>query len=160
MAIEYVYFQGKCSWANHLVNADSEYNKWHVTLHFTPESLEKFRELKLKTHLRKDDDGYNAKLSRPCTKLIRGKMVSFAPPQIFDKDGKPFERTTHIGNGSDVTVKCELYKYSPPGSKNKENAIRLESVRVDNLVPYEPKRDYTATEAKAAEGLENHPPAF
>lgn len=153
--VDYVYFSGKCSWANHLLVPDGEYNKWHVTLHFTPESLEKFRELKLRTHLKKDDDGYYAKLSRPTQKLIRGKMVAFAPPQIFDRDGKPF--TGHVGNGSDVTVKCEAYKYTPPGGKERLNAIRLESMRVDNLIPYEPKRDYTDEQAKAAAGLTEQP---
>jgi hypothetical protein len=139
-----------------MIVADSEFNKWHVTLHFTPESLEKFRELKLKTHLKKDDDGYFAKLSRPVSKLMRGKIHAFTPPQIFDKAGAPMGKTP-IGNGSDVTVKCELYKYSPPGSKERLNAIRLESMRVDNLVPYEPKRDYTDEQAKAASGLADQP---
>ena len=154
--VDYVYFNGKCSWANHLVIADQEFNKWHVTLHFTPESLDKFRSLKLKTHLKKDDDGYFAKLSRPTQKLMRGKMVTFTPPKIFDKEGKPLENVS-IGNGSDVTVKCELYQYTPPGSKQKENAIRLESMRVDNLIPYEPNRDYTAEQSKAAAGLTDQP---
>lgn len=154
--VDYVYFQGKCSWANHLVVADTQFNKWHVTLHFTPESLEKFRSLKLKTHLKKDEDGYYAKLSRPTQKLIRGKMIAFNPPLIFDKENKPLVNT-QIGNGSDVTIKCELYQYTPPGSKTRENAIRLESMRVDNLVPYEPKRDYTEEQAKAAEGLADQP---
>ena len=155
--MEYVYFKGKGSWANHLVIADIEYNKWHVTLHFDQESLDKFRSLKLKTHLKKDDDGYFAKLSRPTQKLMRGKMTTFSPPLIFDNEGKPLEGKL-IGNGSDMTVKCELYQYSPPGSKGaKENAIRLVSVRVDNLIPYEPKRDHTEEQAKAAEGLLDQP---
>ena len=154
--VDYVYFKGKCSWANHLVVADSEFNKWHVTLHFTPESLEEFRALKLRTHLKKDDDGYFAKLSRPVNKMIKGKLIAFLPPKIFDKDGQPYTGT--IGNGSDVTVKCEVYKYTPPGGKERLNAIRMESMRIDNLVPYEPKRDYTPAEAKAADGLTDQPP--
>jgi hypothetical protein len=154
--VDYVYFSGKGSWFNHLINADLEFNKWHVTLHFNPESLDKFRELKLKTHLKKDDDGYYAKLSRPVTKLIRGKMVSFAPPKFFDKDGMPIDGKG-IGNGSDITVKCEVYKYTAPSAKEKQNAIRLESVRVDNLVPYVPNRDYTKEQAAGAEGLMEQP---
>ena len=157
MAKKFVYFKGKGSWFQHLFILDTEYNKWHVTLHFTPESLDEFRALKVKTHLKKDDDGYFSKLSRPASRVYGGKLTPFAPPQIFDKDGLPLKSGTNIGNGSDITVKCELYQYTPPGSKEKANAIRLESVRIDNLIPYEPKRDYTDEEAKAAEGLTDQP---
>lgn len=156
--MEYVYFKGKGSWFQHLFQLDDEFQKWHVTLHFIPESLDTFRGLKLKTHLKKDDDGYYAKLSRPSRKVTKGgKEIVFSPPKIFDKDGLPMDNGTRIGNGSDITVKCELYQYSPPGGKNKENAIRLESVRVDNLIPYNPDKDYTKEEAKAAEGLTSQP---
>ena len=156
--MDYVYFKGKGSWFQHLFQLDEEYSKWHVTLHFTPESLEEFRALKLKTHLKKDDDGYFSKLSRPSRKVLRsGKEIVFTPPKIFDKDGMPMINGSLIGNGSDITVKCELYQYTAPGGKEKANAIRLESVRIDNLIPYEPKKDYTKEEAKAADGLTSQP---
>ena len=158
MAKQYVYFKGKGAWFQHLFQLDSEYNKWQIQLHFTPESLDEFRALQVKTHLKKDEDGYFARLSRPGSKIMRGVLTPFSPPQIFDKDGKPITEGTHIGNGSDITVKCELYQYTPPGSKVRANAIRLESVRVDNLIPYEPNRDYTKEQADAAAGLTSQPP--
>lgn len=157
--VEYVYFKGKGSWFQHLFQIDSEYEpQWNVTLHFTPESLDAFRALKLKTHLKKNDDGYYAKLSRKVRKVTRaGKEIIWEAPKVFDKDGLPLTKETRIGNGSDITVKCEHYQYTPPGAKAKENAIRLESVRVDNLIPYEPNKDYTKEESKAAEGLTSQP---
>jgi hypothetical protein len=155
MAKKYVYFQGKAKWAR-LVQPDPKFQKWLLSLYFTPKSLDEFRELKLKTHLKKDDDGFFAKLSRPVSKLIKGQNVAFLPPRVFDKDGVPLEGIL-IGNGSDVTVKCELYQYTPPGAKVKENAIRMESIRVDNLVPYKPDRDLMKDDAKAAEGLSEQP---
>lgn len=159
MATKDVYFSGKCTYAK-LVHPDDMYNKWQLNLYFNDKSLEDFRALKLKTHLKKDDDGYFAKISCPVQKLIKGVMKPFQAPKVFDKEGKPMEGIL-IGNGSDVTVKCELYQYSPPGSKERANAIRLTSVRVDSLVPYEPKRDFTPEQAKAAEGLTDQPePVF
>jgi hypothetical protein len=157
LAKQYVYFKGKGSWFRHLFQLDDEFQKWHITLHFDGSSLEEFRNLHLKTHLKKDDDGYYAKLSRPRKKIMRGKEQIFDPPQVFDVEGRPMFDSNHIGNGSDITVKCELYQYSPPGSKVRANAIRLESVRIDNLVPYTPEKDYMPDQAKAAEGLMDQP---
>lgn len=157
MAKKYIYLKGKGSWFQHLFQLDAEYNKWNITLHFTPESLDEFRALQLKTHLKKDDDGYYAKLSRPASRVYGGKLTPFAPPLVFDKDGLPMKDSSLIGNGSDITVKCEVYQYTPPGGKAKANAIRMESVRIDNLIPYEPKRDYTDAQATAAEGLTDQP---
>lgn len=152
--VDFVYFQGKAKWAR-LVIPDPEFQKWSIDLYFDEKSLEEFKALKLKTHLKKDDDGYYARLSRPTQKMMRNQLQSFEPPKIFDKDMKPLEGVL-IGNGSDVTVKCEVYKYTPPGSKTRENAIRMASVRVDNLVPYE-KKDYDGQTARAASGLSDQP---
>lgn len=160
MAKNYVYFKGKGSWFQHLFILDDKFGdpKWSVKLHFTPESLEEFRGLKLKTHLKKDDDGYYATLSRRQRKVTRaGKEIIWEHPQVFDKDGIPMTSADRIGNGSDITVKCEVYQYRPQPSAPLENAIRLESVRIDNQVPYEPTRDYTPEQEKAAEGLRDQP---
>jgi hypothetical protein len=155
MAKEFVYLQGKCNYAK-FVTPDNKYQRWGLDLYFTEESLAKFKALKLKTHLKMSDDGFFAKISRPVSKLIRGELVAFLPPKIYDKEGMPMEGVL-IGNGSDVTVKCEVYRYTPPGSKIKENAIRLESVRVDNLIPYEPKKDFTKEDKEATAGLLEQP---
>jgi hypothetical protein len=160
--MDYVYFKGKGSWFQHLFQFDDKFGKWSIQIHLTPESLEEFKALKLKTHLKMDDDGWYTKLSRPREKLTRGgKRIVFDAPMVFDKDMMPIRKGTNIGNGSDITCKCEIYQYTPPGSKNKENAIRLAEVRIDNLIPYNPDKDYTPEEASAAEGLKDQPkPVF
>lgn len=158
--MNYVYFKGKGSWFRHLFQLDSEFGdaRWHIKLHFTPESLEEFRALKLRTHLKKDDEGYYATLSRRQRKITRnGKELIWEKPQVFDKDGIPVSPDTKIGNGSDITVKCEIYQFTAPNTGKKEQAIRMESVRIDNLVPYVPDRDYLPDEAKGAEGLKDQP---
>ena len=159
MSKENVYLKGKGSWFNHAIIMDEEYQKWHITLHLDQPSLEAFRALQVKTHLKKDDNGYFVRLSRPRKKIMRGKEVIFDAPKIFDKDGFEMSKEAcyKIGNGSDITVKLEKYSYKPPGSKVQANAIRLESIRIDNLIPYEPKRDYTEEQSQAAEGLMDQP---
>lgn len=162
----HVYFKGKGSWFRHLFQLDTMYaapddpGKWHLKLHPTQESLEEFKALKTKNRLMQDDDGYYINLNRPRKKTITlrtggKKEIIFDPPKVFDKDGHPLSEDARIGNGSDVTAKCELYSYSYMG--NRANAIRLESVRIDNLVPYEAKENYLPEEAKAAEGLMDQP---
>ncbi len=155
MAKNYVYFQGKGNYCKFVV-PDPKYNKWQCDLYFTQESLSAFKDLKLKNVIKRDDNGDYSRISRPQSKRMGAEDVAFLPPKIFDKDGNPLEGVL-IGNGSDLTLKCELYQYTPRGEKGRANAIRLESIRVDNLVPYVPKKDFTPDEAKAARGLEDQP---
>jgi hypothetical protein len=156
MAKEYVYLKGKGSWFQHFFNADSKFGdaKWHITLHPDEESLAKFKSLNLKNTIGKDDDGWYVRLSRPCRKVTRkGQELIWTAPVMFDKDGIPLDQSVRIGNGSDITVKCEVYQYSAPSAKEKSNAIRLESARIDQLVPFDGTKDYTKEENKQADGL-------
>lgn len=154
MAETDVYFQGKAKWAR-LVTPDPEYHKWSVTLYFNPKSLEEFKALKLRNIIKQDEDGFYSRLSREQSKQMGSVLVAFVPPQVFDKEGLPMDGVL-IGNGSDVTVKCKLRKYKDKRSGEMKNAIRMESVRVDSLVPYE-KKDFPPDVAKAAEGLIDQP---
>jgi hypothetical protein len=163
---DYVYFSGKGSWFHHLYHLDTMYagpddpGKWHITLHPDRQSLDLFQSLNLRNQVKSDIDGPSVKLSRPRKKVIRLKTgalkeIIFDPPKVFDNAGVPISEETKIGNGSDVTCKCELYGFNHQGRKGQ--AIRLESVRVDNLIPYNPPSDYLPDEAKAASGLMDHP---
>ena len=155
MTKEYVYLQGKAKWANRLARPDEKFNRWSVVLYPNAESLEKFKALGTKNVVKKDDDGYNITLSRPVNKMMRGKLIAFTPPEVIDKDKQPL--TAAIGNGSDVTVKIEAYSYTPP-TGGKAKAIRLESVRVDNLIPFEPDTDYPdPAQTEAVAGLKDQP---
>lgn len=138
------YVQGKAKWCR--IQTPGKYDTYYTYLYPTPESLEKIKGWKLKNHIKKDEDGYFVRFSRPVSKLIRGKVVGFAPPFMVDKHGNPM-RDVLIGNGSDITCKLELYSYKTPDGK-RENAVRLEGVRVDSLVPFEQKKDMEASEVE------------
>lgn len=158
---ESLILKGKCKWANRLFIPDIEYKKWSLVLYPDTDSLEKIRDLQaegMKNVLKKDEDGYHVAFSRPTEKVIRGKVVAFDPPTIVDFQEQPFAGP--IGNGSDVTVKLEVYQHSVPGTQKKAKAARVMSVRVDNLVPFEKEKDFTDTEKENVDGLDQHPVTF
>jgi hypothetical protein len=141
MATERVYLNGKSKFA-HLVQPDHMYNKWQILLYPDDASLKKIKELQsegIKNKLKKDEDGYNMTFSRPTFRDNKklGTTTPMAPPLILEKDGSPWERTTLVGNGSDVTIGLEVYEHQQPGTAKKAKAARLMSVRVENLVPYD-----------------------
>ena len=163
---KYVYFKGKGSWFRHIFQLDTAYagpgeaGKWHIKLHPDKESLDLFKSLQTRNRLSRDDDGDYFNISRPREKEITlkdgsHKKIVWDAPKVFDKDGHPLSDSARIGNGSDITVKAELYTYNYQGKRN--NAIRLDSVRIDNFIPYEAKENYLPDEAKSAEGLMDQP---
>lgn len=137
-------FQGKVSWVR-MVNLN-RYDKWSVTLHPNAESLERIRELQadgLKNVIKKDEDGYYIQFSRPPTiELRKGVKTGVTPPVITDKDGRPLEGVA-VGNGTDATVILEVYTHPVPNSEKRATAARLAGLRVENLVPFDIKSDYT-----------------
>jgi hypothetical protein len=50
-----------------------------------------------------------------------------------------------------------VYSYTQKFTKKPGRAIRLEAVRVDNLIPYEPKSDRTPEEMELTKGLDEQP---
>jgi len=156
---EYVYLQGKAKWAR--LTTPDPWGNWKLTLYLTPDSYNKFIELKnegVKNVVRKDEDGYHVILRRPTSKEIRGKVQGFAPPEVINPDGTPL-RDIMIGNGSDVTVKLEVYSHKTPGGGTAK-ASRLNSVRVDNLIPFELSRDFEedGDQERMVRGLPQAPP--
>jgi hypothetical protein len=152
MAKEFIYLKGKAKWAR-LQTPDPTYNKYNIVLYPDTESLEKIRELQaggIKNVVKKDDDGYNVNFSRPASKLMKGKVVGFTPPEVRNADNTPFDG--RIGNGSDVTLKIEVYGGKAPTGQS-YMAARLEAIRIDNLIPYQP----TEQEDFQAEGLDAQP---
>lgn len=156
---ETVYLKGKAKWASRLFVPDIEYKRWSVVLYPDAPSLEIIRDLQaqgVKNVLKKDDDGYYISLGRPTEKLMRGKVVAFAPPVIVDAADQPIPGG--IGNGSDITVKMEVYSHGTP-SGGKAKAMRLSGVRVDNLIKYE-KDSFTTEEQEQMAGLNEQPSSF
>ena len=67
---------------------------------------------------------------RPAEKLIKGEVVKFDPPKVWDAKNQPFDGI--IGNGSEATVKVMHY------DTVKGKGHRWEAIRVDKLVEYNP----------------------
>lgn len=159
-----VYIQGKAKWAK-LVTPDTKYNCWSVVVYPNDESYKLLLDLKadkgdtsgILNPIKKDDDGYNITLKRPIQKLMAGKVTSFSPPIVVEADGENPLRNALVGNGSDITCKVQVYNYNKPQG-GKGTAIRLESVRVDNLVPFEIKRDFDKDQQRQVAGVAEAPP--
>lgn len=155
------YVQGKLSWVR-VVKPDLTYNCWTVNLHPTAESLEKIREWQsqgLKNQIKKDDDGWYTKFRCNVSRERKdGTIWTFEPPKVVDKDGRPMDGSI-IGNGSDGTVKLEVYEHGTPGG-GKAIAARLVGLRVDNLIPFNPDEDYTEKEAADVKELREQKELF
>lgn len=153
---EFKFIQGKVSWFK--ATTTNRWNKYSVQIHPNPEGLEIVRDLQaqgLKNNLKKDEDGYFINFTRPASKEFKsGKIQTYTPPEVFDKDGIPFAGP--VGNGSDATLKIEVYEHETPGG-GRAKAARWVSARVDNLVPYEPDRDLTEDQKQSASGLKEQP---
>jgi len=153
---EHIYIQGKVKWFRPKV--PNKWNKWSVQIHPNADGLAILRDLQtegVKNQIKKDEDGYYTTFTRPVTKETRaGKIISFVPVEVFDSEGNKYDG--NVGNGSDVTLKLEVYTHPTPGG-NKAKAIRWVSARIDNLVPFESTRDLNSFEKEAHEGLKDQP---
>lgn len=165
MVARYEYLQGKAKWAK-LVTPDTKFgDAWKVQLYLNDASYQKMLKLKeegVLNNIYKDEDGYFVNLKRPTSILLKGnRPQALSPPEIMEADGKTPLRNALIGNGSDITVKLDVYKYRKATDRFGEPtgiAIRLRSVRVDNLVPFEMKRDFTTEQQRTVKGLDEQPP--
>ena len=128
MATETYFFKGKCKWAKVYPGQEKSQFGDRFSLDFYPEDQEAFKATGVQLHPKEDEDGVKYQLRREPQKLIRGELVNFGPPQVFDKANKPF--TDAIGNGSTVTVKIAVY------DTVKGKGHRLDAVRVEDLVVY------------------------
>lgn len=162
---EYVYLSGKCKWA-HLVRPkqwSDETPAWEITLWPDQESYNKIALLKeepaIRNVMKKDEDGYFMKFKR-VTELRKkdGRRIGLEPPFIVKSDGESPLTETLVGNGSDVTIKLEIYRHRGPAGPRDGRAARLVGVRVDHLIPFNTSRDLTDKEAKMQEGMVDQPP--
>lgn len=173
---EYFNFVGKAYWAK-VYQADEFRGavRWMIDLALQGEDeWEKFKISGIQKKVKEDaEKGKFVNFSRSTTKLMRGKLVYFAPPTIYDKDGMPIVRYVNeegnpvrsyddekakierigepvlIGNGSLVSVNVSVYPTAMgPGN-------RLESIRILDLVHYDkPKELQENQEEKGPEKTE------
>lgn len=162
MATKNVYVRGKLSWVR--PDKADKYGNYTATLHPDAESLEKIRDLcaqGVKNQIKKDEDGYCITFRRPTQKMMRGKVVGFTPVELLDGtkplDGGGFAplRDVAVGNGSDGVIKLQIYSYPTP-SGDKGLAARLESIRIDNLVPFR-REDFNPDEERQNKGIADIP---
>ena len=138
--------------------------KYKQTIYPDPESLETLRNLQkegLKNVEHRDEDGSYFNFNRPVHIMVGGKVVGLEPVEVLSSVGSPFADL--IGRGSDLTLKLEVYKHKVPGKRDAEGnpqmakAARLQSVRVDKLVPASVKQDFTEQQQHAVKGLMEQP---
>lgn len=158
----YEFVSGKMSWVR-LVKPDTAFEPaWTVTIHPDSESLEKIRDWQsegLKNVIKKDDDGYYTRFKCLVSRRRKdGTQWTFEPPKVVDKDGRPMDGSV-VGNGSDGTLKLEVYEYTAPGGAGKSIAARLVGVRVENLVPFNTDTDFKPGE-DTDKDLREQPPLF
>lgn len=138
MATETFYWTGKCKWAK-VYKPDPKYNNF--VMDFYPDNPEEIPNAGLGLEPKADEDGTFYRLRRPVEKLIKDELVQFGPPKVVLNTGQvdeagvpvvePFSKL--IGNGSRVTVKVDVFDVRA----GKGKGHRLNSVRVDEHVPYE-----------------------
>lgn len=166
---KFLFLKGKTKWFR--PHQPDQWNKWKHVLYPDPESLELIRELMtskegvqgIKNILKKDEDGYCLTISRDASKMIKGRVVGFTPPEVLDgsktlEDGSnPPLKNELVGNGSDIVTKIEYYTYKLIGSEGRGSAIRWISSRVDNLVPFSGRPEFNELEEKKTRGLSEVP---
>ena len=155
---DHVYIQGKISWVKY-VTPDPTYNKWSCTIHPNDKGIEDIRELQtqgVKNQWKKDEDGYYIAFSRPSERKIKGKIIGMTPPVVLNSEGVPMDGVA-IGNGSDGTLKLEIYSHPTP-SGGKAKAARWASLKVDNLIPFNKDTDFPDPSMKdQVAGLDEQP---
>ena len=127
MATKWSNHTGTVKWAK--VYKGQEDPKYHYySLDFYPDDVEAFLATEIQVEKREDEDGTFFKLRREPKKLIKDKVVEFGPPDVWDADAQPFDKS--IGNGSKVTVRVAVYDTA------KGKGHRLEAVMVNEWVEY------------------------
>lgn len=163
---EYIFLSGKAKWVKSQI--PNKFGDYSFVLYPDDASYDKILALKdgpsgVKNVIKKDEEGYNVTFKRPQSKLIAGKVKGFTPPEILDgsktlDDGShPPLRDILVGNGSDVTVKIEVYSYTSPITKQVGRATRWVSMRIDNLIPFQTRRDFDTDQADQISGLSDQP---
>lgn len=124
-----------CKWAK-VREPDEKYDNFQVPLYLTPESWTLFKESGCQLKEYTDDDGKYVVFKRRVREFNYAKKeeVENGPPDIliFQPETSQYEPFPEglIGNGSDVTVRVDVY------DTRNGKGHRLVSVGIDKLVEY------------------------
>ncbi len=170
---KYLEVEGTLQWAK--VYTPDEFRgavRWSID--FFPKDaaeLKKIKDMGIQKTIKNKGEGDYLNFTRSTTKLMKGKLVNFTPPIIYDKDGRtplvsyvddagkivrsyddPDQRPTRVGepillgNGSKVKIVLSVYPTAMgPGN-------RLESITLIDVVHYE--KPETPEDAKEVKGPE------
>jgi len=134
-----VYLKGIIKWCKH-IRPDPTYNKWSVVMYIDGPELDKVREwqaMGIKNKVSKDDtDGWFITLSRKTSITVKGREVGLTPPRVVTPANIPIE--VPVGNGSAGVAKCILWSSKNYPGKN----LRREALRVDNLLAFDPEKEF------------------
>lgn len=155
---EFIYLRGKTKWFRHV--KPDKFEAWSHKLYPNAESLSILYKMKegtdaIKNVISKDEDGEYIHLKRQTNKTMRGKQVAFTPPIVLGPDNQP--TVDPVGNGSDIVSKIVRYWYKPPMGPE-GSAIRWESSKIMDLVPFEAKRDFDEDDMKQVGSLPQEQP--
>lgn len=133
MATETLYLSGVVEGPIRLNSPDEKYDSFYVGLGLDAESQKTFDASGMQQQVVKSNETGKPFyfFRRPNKKVIKDELVKFGPPKVLDKDNNAV--TDFVGKGSKVTIKVVVY------DSRKGKGHRLEAVRVDELVKYEPK---------------------
>lgn len=155
MASKNYKFRGYSGYAM-MYRPDEYMDKEFWKISFYPENeavLDKMKAKGVRLKVYEDDgekSGVSGKyvvIKRPTEKEFKTGLVEFNPPSIYDRDGKglvTYDKETGdrkgepvlIGNGSLVEVTVSIYDAKPYGK-----GTRLESVKILDLIEYNPEED-------------------
>lgn len=142
MATETYFLSGKAKWAK-LITPDEKYQNWQTQLYMDEESMKLYDLSGMGMQKKKDEDGTYVTFRRPMTKVIKGELIKFDPPEVIDEKGNLLKKP--IGNGSEVTIKVIVY------DTVKGKGHRLEKVKVNKLVEYTKEGAAVKPEVAAAQ---------
>jgi hypothetical protein len=128
MANNTYYFSGECKWAK-LYKPDDKYGNYTIDVKLDEPSIEMYKKAGCQGQIK---EGFVTFRRKPKVLTKKGEVWELGAPQVFDAGGMP--TTDLVGNGSIVTVKVVTYP------TQKGIGTRLESVKVDKLVKYEPPK--------------------
>lgn len=121
------YFKGIAKWAK-VHTPDKKYGHYSINVYMDPDNLAAYTKSGIQVAVKEDEEGKFVTFRRSPKKLIKGELVDFGGPAVFNAEGTPLKED--VGNGSDVTVKVTSFETA------KGVGHRLESVLVNNLVEY------------------------
>lgn len=123
-----MYLQGKSYWAR-VHKPDEKFNRFTLDFYPNEASWKAYKSSGLQLKERESEHGTYIKLGVPAARMTKKGDVIKATVAVLDSDDKPM--TKNIGNGSDVTVKIDIF------DTEKGPGHRLLAVRADKLVEYE-----------------------